>query len=106
MTDTNLTNFKDPHDILLGPVVSEKSFELADSGKYTFKIAKTANKTEVKNAIQQIFGVKVLSVNTLNRQGKVTRTRFGYGKRNNEKRAIVTVAPGDVINVFGTEQAK
>lgn len=106
MTDTNLTNFKDPHDILLGPVVSEKSFEQADLGKYTFKIAKTANKTEVKNAVQQIFGVKVLSVNTLNRQGKTQRTRFGYGKRNDQKRAIVTVAPGDVINVFGTEQTK
>jgi large subunit ribosomal protein L23 len=105
MAEVNV-NFKDAHDILLGPVVSEKSFELADQGKYTFKVAKDANKTEIKNAIQSIFDVKVVKVNTLNRKGKVKRTRFGFGKRADTKRAIVSVAPGQVINVFGTEQVK
>ncbi|MDR1862040.1 MAG: 50S ribosomal protein L23 [Candidatus Ancillula sp.] len=103
MTQLN-SKIKDQRDIILGPVVSEKSFELADQGKYTFKVQKNANKTEIKNAVQSIFDVKVKSVNTLNRKGKVTRTRFGFGKRNDEKRAIVTVAAGEVINVFGTEQ--
>jgi large subunit ribosomal protein L23 len=102
--NSNIVNFKDPHDILLGPVVSEKSFELADLGKYTFKVAKTANKTEIKEAVQKIFDVQVLSVNTLNRKGKVQRTRYGYGKRNDQKRAIVAVAEGQSIDVFGTEQ--
>jgi large subunit ribosomal protein L23 len=104
MTIDNILNFKDPHDVLLGPVVSEKSFELADQGKYTFKVQKTANKTEIKQAVQTIFGVKVLSVNTLNRKGKLLRTRFGYGKRNDEKRAIVAIEKGQTIDVFGTEQ--
>jgi large subunit ribosomal protein L23 len=106
MTTTNVSvaTYKDPRDILLGPVVSEKSFELADQGKYTFKVAKTANKTEIKNAVQKIFDVKVTNVNTLNRKGKVQRTRFGFGKRNDEKRAIISLAAGDTINVFGTTE--
>lgn len=99
-------NFKDPHDILLGPVVSEKSFELADFGKYTFKVAKTANKTEIKKAVEDIFSVDVVSVNTLNREGKVKRTRFGFGKRNDQKRAIVAVKAGQTIDVFGTAETK
>jgi large subunit ribosomal protein L23 len=101
---SNLVNFKNPHDILLGPVVSEKSFELVDQGKYTFKVAKTANKTEIKEAVQVVFGVKVLSVNTLNRRGKLKRTRYGYGKRNDEKRAIISIEKGQTIDVFGTEK--
>jgi large subunit ribosomal protein L23 len=99
-----MASFKDPHDILLGPVVSEKSFELADQGKYTFKVAKDANKTEIKKAVQDIFDVNVKKVNTLTRIGKIQRTRFGFGKRSDQKRAIVTVGEGQTINVFGTEQ--
>ncbi len=101
---TNQLNFKDPHDILLGPVVSEKSFELADQGKYTFKVAKTANKIEIKEAVQVVFGVKVLSINTLNRRGKLKRTRYGYGRRKDEKRAIIQVESGQTIDMFGTEK--
>lgn len=101
---STLTSFKDPHDILLGPVVSEKSFELADQGKYTFKVSKTANKTEIKKAIQTIFNVDVVGVNTITRKGKIQRTRFGFGKRNDEKRAIVSVKEGQSIDVFGTEK--
>jgi large subunit ribosomal protein L23 len=91
---------KDPRDILLAPVVSEKSYGLLDEGKYTFIVDPRANKTEIKIAVETIFGVKVDSVNTLNRQGKTSRTKFGVGKRKNTKRAIVTLKEGS-IDIFG-----
>lgn len=90
---------KDPRDIILKPVVSEKSFGLADEGKYSFEVDPRSNKTEIKLAIEKIFGVKVASVNTLNRQGKTRRTRFGIGKRKDTKRAIVTLKSGS-IDIF------
>ena len=92
---------KDHHDILLAPVVSEKSYSLLDENKYTFLVAKDANKTEIKIAVQNVFGIKVTSVNTINRQGKRRRTRTGSGKRPDTKRAIVTVAEGQRIDIFG-----
>jgi large subunit ribosomal protein L23 len=91
---------KDPRDILLAPVVSEKSYGLLDEGKYTFVVDPRANKTEIKIAVERIFGVKVDSVNTLNRKGKTRRTKFGLGKRKNTKRAIVTLKEGS-IDIFG-----
>jgi large subunit ribosomal protein L23 len=91
---------KDPRDILLAPVVSEKSYGLLDEGKYTFIVDPRANKTEIKIAVERVFGVKVDSVNTLNRQGKTRRTKFGLGKRKNTKRAIVTLKEGS-IDIFG-----
>jgi len=91
---------KNPRDILLAPVVSEKSYGLLDEGKYTFVVDPRANKTEIKIAVETVFGVKVASVNTLNRQGKTRRTRFGLGKRKNTKRAIVTLKEGS-IDIFG-----
>ncbi|MCU1416201.1 MAG: ribosomal protein [Schumannella sp.] len=84
-------NNKDPRDIILKPVVSEKSYGLIDDGKYTFEVDPRSNKTEIKLAIEKIFNVKVASVNTLNRTGKLRRTRFGIGKRKDTKRAIVTL---------------
>jgi large subunit ribosomal protein L23 len=90
----------DPRDILLAPVASEKSYGLIDENKYTFVVAPDANKTQIKIAIEQIFGVDVLSVNTLNRAGKRHRTRTGWGQRPNRKRAIVTIAAGQKIDVF------
>ena len=90
---------KDPRDIIVSPVVSEKSYGLIDEGKYTFVVAPDANKTEIKLAIEKIFGVKVASVNTLNRQGKTRRTKFGMGKRKDTKRAIVTLKSG-TIDIF------
>ena len=90
-----------PRDILLKPVVSEKSYGLLDEGKYTFVVAPTANKTQIKQAVEEVFRVKVTGVNTLNRQGKRRRTRFGWGKRSDTKRAIVTLAEGDRIDIFG-----
>ena len=93
--------FKDHRDILLAPVVSEKSYGLLDENKYTFLVAPDANKTEIKIAVEKVFDVKVTSVNTINRQGKVRRTRFGLGKRADTKRAIVTVAEGKRIVFSG-----
>ena len=92
---------KDPRDILLSPVVSEKSYSLLDQGKYTFIVDPRANKSEIKKAVESIFGVKVSSVHTLNRVGKTHRTRFGTGKRKDTKRAIVTLREG-TIDIFGT----
>ncbi len=91
---------KDPHDILVAPIVSEKSYGLLDEGKYTFLVDPRANKTEIKIAVEQVFGVKVESVNTINRQGKARRTRTGVGRRKNTKRAIVTLREGS-IDIFG-----
>jgi large subunit ribosomal protein L23 len=90
---------KDPRDILLSPVVSEKSYTLMDEGKYTFLVDPRANKTEIKIAVEQVFGVKVDSVNTSNRKGKSRRTKFGLGKRKDTKRAIVTLKSG-TIDIF------
>jgi large subunit ribosomal protein L23 len=74
---------------------------LLDENKYTFIVAPDANKTEIKIAVEKVFGVKVVSVNTMNRQGKNKKTRFGDGKRKDTKRAIVQVAAGDRIDIFG-----
>ena len=90
---------KNPRDILISPVVSEKSYGLLDEGKYTFIVDPRSNKTEIKIAVEQVFGVKVDSVNTANRQGKARRTRFGIGRRKDTKRAIVTLKSGS-IDIF------
>jgi len=92
---------KDPRDVLLAPVISEKSYGLLDENKYTFLVHPSANKTEIKIAVEKVFGVSVISVNTINRQGKRRRTRTGWGKRKDTKRAIVSVATGDRIDIFG-----
>jgi large subunit ribosomal protein L23 len=91
---------KNPRDVIIAPVVSEKSYSLLDEGRYTFVVHPSTNKTEIKQAVQAIFGVRVVSVNTLNRKGK--RKRFGmtYGQRKSTKRAVVTLAEGDSIDIF------
>jgi large subunit ribosomal protein L23 len=91
---------KDPRDVLLAPVVSEKSYGLLDEGAYTFLVDPRANKTEIRIAVERVFGVKVKSVNTLNRKGKTRRTRLGIGKRKDTKRAVVTLSEG-TIDIFG-----
>ena len=93
---------RDHRDILLAPVVSEKSYGLLDENKYTFLVAPAANKTEIKIAVEAVFDVKVTNVNTINRAGKKRRTRAGTGKRPDTKRAIVTVAEGQRIDIFGS----
>lgn len=95
----------DPRDVIIKPVVSEKSYGLADENVYTFIVRPDANKTEIKIAVQQIFNVRVTRVNTANRPGKRKRTRFGYGTRKATKRAMVSLAPGDSIEIFGTPGA-
>ncbi len=91
----------DPRDVILAPVVSEKSYGLLESGRYTFVVRPDANKTQVKIAIEKIFDVKVVSVNTLNRAGKRKRTRQGFGQRKAVKRAIVTLsADSKPIEIF------
>jgi large subunit ribosomal protein L23 len=92
----------DPRDVIIAPVVSEKSYALTESGVYTFKVRNDATKPQIRQAVQEIFGVKVAKVNTLNRPGKRKRNRrtFTYGKRPDTKRAIVTLAEGDTIDLF------
>ena len=97
-----MTTFhKDHRDVIIRPVVSEKSYGLMDLNKYTFLVHPDANKTEIKIAIEKIFDVKVTSVNTMNRQGKARRTRVGVGRRAATKRAIVSLAEGQSIDIFG-----
>ena len=89
-------------DIIIRPVVSEKSYALLDAGVYTFIVAPDANKLQIRQAVESIFNVRVTKVNTLNRKGKRKRNRrtFTFGKRSDTKRAIVTLAPGDRIELF------
>jgi len=93
---------KDPRDVILAPVVSEKSYALMEEGVYMFTVHPSASKPEIRDAVQAIFGVRVAKVNTLNRQGKRKRNRrtFTYGKRPDTKRAIVTLVEGDTIDLF------
>ncbi len=93
---------KDPRDIILEPVVSEKSYGLIEQNVYTFKVDPRASKPEIHDAVQAIWGVTVLKVNTLTRKGKVTRARKSNrtGRKPDSKRAIVTLAAGDEIPLF------
>ena len=93
---------KDPRDIIIAPVVSEKSYDLIERGVYTFKVSPKASKPEIRDAVEAIWGVEVLKVNTLNRNGKRKRTRGTnrIGTRPDTKRAIVTLAAGNEIPLF------
>ncbi|AGK79386.1 50S ribosomal protein L23 [Streptomyces anulatus] len=103
MSEATVTSktYSDPRDVLVKPVVSEKSYALLDENKYTFIVAPGSNKTQIKQAVEAVFSVKVTGVNTINRQGKRKRTKTGFGKRSDTKRAIVTLAEGDRIDIFG-----
>ncbi|MFP5298471.1 MAG: 50S ribosomal protein L23 [Actinomycetota bacterium] len=90
----------DPRDVILAPVISEKSYSLLDANAYTFIVHPEANKTEIKKAVETIWGVKVLAVNTINRKGKTKRFRTTTGKRPDTKRAVVKLAEGDKIEIF------
>ena len=91
-----------PRDIIIAPVLSEKTYALMEQNTYTFYVSPSANKTQIKIAVEEIFGVDVASVNTANREGKRKRTRTGFGKRKDTKRAIVTLAAGSKpIDLFG-----
>ncbi|VEH80582.1 50S ribosomal protein L23 [Corynebacterium kutscheri] len=97
-----MAKIANPRDIILAPVVSEKSYGLMEENTYVFFVNPSANKTEIKIAVEQIFGVQVASVNTLNRDGKRKRSRTGFGRRKATKRAYVTLREGsDAIDIFG-----
>lgn len=92
----------DPRDVIIKPVISEKSYGLMEQDQYTFLVDPRSNKTEIKIAVEKIFDVQVSKVNTINREGKRKRSRAGWGKRKDTKRAIVTLSPGSKpIEIFG-----
>jgi len=93
---------KDPRDVIIEPIVSEKSYALSESGAYTFRVHASASKPEIHDAVEKIFNVKVEKVNTLNRKGKRKRNRRTgvLGSRPDTKRAIVTLAEGQTIDLY------
>jgi large subunit ribosomal protein L23 len=91
---------KSPRDVIIRPMVSEKSYAGLELNRYTFLVASGSNKTEIKEAVQKIWNVRVLKVNTLSRAGKVKRFRYTRGKRPDQKLAVVTLAPGESIEIF------
>ena len=95
---------RDPRDIIVRPVVSEKSYASFDGGVYTFIVAPDANKIEIRKAIEEIFNVRVTNVNTINRKGKRKRNRRSgeWSARPDQRRALVSLAEGDRIEIFGS----
>ena len=97
-----MAKIADPRDVIIAPVLSEKTYALMEQNTYTFYVSPSANKTQIKIAVEEIFGVDVASVNTANREGKRKRSRTGFGKRKDTKRAYVTLREGsDSIDIFG-----
>ena len=94
---------RNPRDVIIRPIVSEKSYAGLEANRYTFLVHPDANKTEIKEAIQKIWNVRVLGVNTMNRKGKVKKQRYVTGRRSDQKRAVVTLAAGDSIEIFETK---
>jgi large subunit ribosomal protein L23 len=92
----------DPRDLIIEPIVSEKSYALLEKNVYTFRVRPDATKPQIHDAVEAVFNVRVLKVNTLNRKGKRKRNRrsFTFGTRANTKRAIVTLHPDDSIDLF------
>lgn len=90
----------DPREVIVAPIVSEKSYSLLDQNYYTFLVHPDANKTEIRQAVEAIWDVRVLRVNTINRRGKTKRFRFTRGRRADTKRAVVKLAEGDRIEIF------
>jgi large subunit ribosomal protein L23 len=93
---------KTARDVIIRPMVSEKSYAGLEQNRYTFLVDRGANKTEIKEAVQEIWNVRVLRVNTMNRKGKEKRFRYTKGKRPDQKLAVVTLAEGDSIEIFET----
>ncbi len=90
----------DPRDIIVRPIISEKSYDLIEQNRYTFEVAKTANKTQIAQAISEIFNVTVTNVNTMNVTGKPRRLRYAKGKTKDWKKAVVTLKAGDSIDIL------
>jgi large subunit ribosomal protein L23 len=91
---------KSPRDVIIRPMVSEKSYSGLEQNRYTFLVASDSNKTEIKEAVQKIWNVRVLRVNTMNRKGKAKRFRYTRGRRPDQKMAMVTLAEGESIEIF------
>ena len=92
---------KDPRQVIIRPIITERSYDLLNDNRYTFEVAKTANKIEIRDAIENIFEVHVLSVNTLSVKAKPKRVRYAKGKTRTWKKAIVTLVEGETIEAFG-----
>ena len=89
-----------PRDLLIRPVITEKTSVMMQDNKYTFKVPLTANKTEIRQAVEKIFNVKVEKVNTVRVHGKTKRMGRYVGKRSDYKKAIVKLAEGNTIQIF------
>lgn len=94
------------YNVIIRPVVSERSFDLMSQNKYTFEVAKQAPKEEIAAAVEKLFGVHVLKVNTINVKPKTKRVRYAAGQTRSWKKAIVTVAEGDSIELFAQQSAE
>lgn len=93
------------HNVIIRPVVSERSFDLMESGKYTFEVAPKAPKEEIALAVEKLFNVRVTKVNTMSVKPKNKRVRYAIGKTRSWKKAIVTLAEGDSIEIFGNQKS-
>lgn len=91
------------HEIIVRPIVSERSYSAMEENKYTFEVRKDANKYQIKDAIEEIFNVKVTRVNTMTVHPKTKRVRYVAGKTRSWKKAIVTLAEGQTIEIFGNQ---
>jgi large subunit ribosomal protein L23 len=91
---------KSAHDVIISPVLSEKSTVVMGMDQYTFIVHPDATKTEIKDAVETVFKVRVKSVNTQNRLGKMRRMGYHLGRKANTKKAVVTLEPGQRIPFF------
>ena len=94
---------KDPREVIIRPINSEHSYDMMQENVYTFEVAKSANKVEIAQAVEEIFDVTVVKVNTLNVKAKPKRVRYQVGKTRTWKKAMVTVAEGDSIEIFAAQ---
>ena len=93
-----------PYEVIIRPVVTERAFDLMEQGKYTFEVAKSAPKEEIRAAVEKLFDVHVVKVNTVNVKPKKRRVRYAVGMTRRWKKAIVTLAPGETIEIFGNNE--
>ncbi|MDR1088215.1 MAG: 50S ribosomal protein L23 [Coriobacteriales bacterium] len=92
---------KDPRQVIIRPIISERAYDLINDNRYTFEVAKKANKIEIRDAVESIFDVHVLGVNTMSVKGKPRRVRYAKGYTRSWKKAIVTLVAGETIEAFG-----
>ena len=91
---------KDPREVIIRPVITEHSYDMMEKNTYTFEVAKDSNKVEIRQAVEAIFNVKVVRVNTINVKSKPERVRYQLGRTRTWKKAMVTLAAGDTIELF------